>query len=88
MLRCTIGTPGEELSLLMMIFHLRLVPYLHPQHDIHPNDSWELLARMILNGDIKEDSDSGQIEFQLRGNLNTPRFKPTSDVTIDYRSKM
>ena len=62
---------------------LRLVPYLHPQHDIHPNDSWELLARMILNGDIKVDSDSGQIEFQLRGNFNTPRFNPTSDE-IDY----
>ena len=73
----------EELFIAHDDLPLRLVPYLHPQHDIHPNDSWEMLARMILNGDIQEDSDSGQIEFQLRGNLNTPRFTPTTDE-IDY----
>ena len=54
----------------------RLIPYLHPQHDIHPDDGWRILSDMILNGDVDVDSDTERVDIKLKAGMVPQKHLP------------
>ena len=61
----------------------RLVPFLHPQHDIHPNDGWKTTAALILNSDVEEDSDTGRVDIKTAaGNIPQRHLPENGELAV------
>ena len=54
----------------------RLAVFMHPQHDIHPNDGPRSLAALVLDSDVTEDSDTKRKDIKLSGGWIPQRHEP------------
>ena len=74
--RCTTGTLPTEEFFAHDDIPARLIPYLHPQHDIHPDDGWRILSDMILNGDVDVDTDTERVDIKLKAGMIPQKHLP------------